>query len=90
MGPTKAEEIVRSGILTIEQLRSNPAILTSRQRLCLSLYEDLKTRIPREEVTHISQQVCWLVSVQSTYRSQCHDSCRLLFTDPGSAEKDLT
>ncbi len=87
VGPTKAEELVQRGFLSIEQLRKDPSCLNARQQLCLSLFEDLSTRIPREEVTAIAA----VVSVLGPLGSACLLvilSCVLLFLTPSFTQGD--
>jgi DNA polymerase beta len=54
VGPAKASDLVKSGIVSIEQLReevkNNPTILNDKQKIGLRFYEDLLERIPREEM----------------------------------------
>ena len=50
VGPKKAKELVAAGILSISQLRENPAVLNDVQRVGLQYYEDVLQRIPREEI----------------------------------------
>jgi len=50
VGPTKASEIIKKGIITIEQLRENQNLLNDKQKIGLQYYEDLLERIPRSEM----------------------------------------
>lgn len=54
VGPAKATELVKSGIKSIAQLRSesekNPKLLNDKQKIGLKYYEDLLERIPRAEM----------------------------------------
>ena len=51
IGPKKAEELVKLGITTIDQLReSKDIVLNEAQRVGLQHYEDILERIPREEI----------------------------------------
>lgn len=54
VGPTKATELVKSGITSIAQLRDevkkNPKLLNDKQKIGLKYYEDLLERIPRAEM----------------------------------------
>lgn len=50
IGPKKAKELVDNGITSIEQLRANQQLLNDIQKVGLQYYEDILTRIPREEV----------------------------------------
>jgi DNA polymerase lambda len=54
VGPTKATDLVKSGITSIQQLRdevkNNPKLLNDKQKIGLKYYEDLLERIPRNEM----------------------------------------
>lgn len=54
VGPTKATDLVKSGITSIAQLRdevkNNPKLLNDKQKIGLKYYEDLLERIPRAEM----------------------------------------
>ena len=50
IGPKKAEELVKNGIKTIEDLRKNQALLNDIQIVGLKYYEDILARIPRSEI----------------------------------------
>ena len=51
IGPKKAEELVSSGITTIEQLKANSVkVLNNVQQVGLKYYEDILKRIPRSEI----------------------------------------
>lgn len=54
VGPTKATDLVKSGITSIAQLRDevnkNPKLLNDKQKIGLKYYEDLLERIPRNEM----------------------------------------
>ena len=50
VGPSKAKELVKKGITTLEQLRENKDELNTPQKLGLQYYEDLEKRIPRSEI----------------------------------------
>ena len=50
VGPKKANELVESGITTIDQLRENKDLLNEKQLIGLKYYEELLERIPREEI----------------------------------------
>lgn len=53
IGPAKCKELINKGIYTIDSLRSSDVNLTHAQRYGLLYYEDLNTRIPRDEITTI-------------------------------------
>lgn len=52
IGPKKAKELVEAGIISIPQLHDEPGIdmLNEKQKLGVKYYEDIKKRIPREEI----------------------------------------
>jgi NAD-dependent DNA ligase len=51
IGPKKAEELVKVGIKTIEDLRSRQdELLNDIQKIGLKFYEDILQRIPRQEI----------------------------------------
>jgi DNA polymerase lambda len=54
VGPAKATDLVKSGIVSIQQLRdelkNNPKLLNDKQKIGLKYYEELLERIPRNEM----------------------------------------
>jgi DNA ligase (NAD+) len=50
IGPKKAQDLVKNGITTIEQLRENQHLLNNVQLIGLKYYEDVLQRIPRDEI----------------------------------------
>ena len=50
IGPKKAQEFVKNGIVTIEDLRNNEDLLTTNMKLGLKYFDDIETRIPRSEI----------------------------------------
>ena len=54
VGPAKVRELIQMGIRTVEQLRMelerNPLLLNAKQTIGLRYYEELRERIPREEM----------------------------------------
>ena len=50
IGPKKAEELVKDGINTINDLRARPELLNDVQRIGLKYFEAIETRIPRGEI----------------------------------------
>jgi len=51
IGPKKAQELVKLGITTIDQLRAKQdELLNETQKVGLKYYEDVLKRIPREEI----------------------------------------
>ena len=58
VGPAAASKLYASGIRSIEQLRKNDDdLLTYGQKAGLKYYEDFLQKIPRDEVTVISETV---------------------------------
>lgn len=54
VGPKKAEELVAAGYYTLDAVRAaaaaNPKLLNKNQKIGLQYYEDINSRIPREEM----------------------------------------
>ena len=50
IGPKNANELVKNGITTIEELRGRKELLNQKQLIGLKYYEELLQRIPREEI----------------------------------------
>ena len=52
IGPKRASELTNLGLLSVEDLRTprGQKHLSSLERICLSCFEDLQERIPRDEV----------------------------------------
>ena len=52
VGPKKAQELIKKGITSIEQLRlpENKDLLNDKQKIGLKYYEDIQKRIPRLEI----------------------------------------
>lgn len=50
IGPKKAEELVKKGITSVEQLREKQDELNNVQQIGLKYYEDVIKRIPRNEI----------------------------------------
>ena len=50
IGPKKAQELINSGIRTIEELKINTHLLTNSQKLGLKYLNDIEERIPRYEI----------------------------------------
>ena len=57
IGPKKAQELVKQGIKTIEQLREQQdKLLNDIQRVGLKYYEDILKRIPRNEIEQFDKE----------------------------------
>jgi len=50
IGPKKAEELVKKGIKSVEELRKHQELLNNNQIIGLKYYEDILQRIPRNEI----------------------------------------
>jgi DNA polymerase/3'-5' exonuclease PolX len=50
IGPKRANELVKMGINTIQELREKTEYLNDKQKIGLQYYEELNQRIPREEI----------------------------------------
>ncbi len=50
IGPSKAAELVKSGIKSIADLKGRPDLLNDVQKLGLKYHDDFKQRIPRKEM----------------------------------------
>ena len=57
VGPKKAEELIKKGITTIAQLREHTDELNDKQRLGLQYYEDIDSRIPRDEIVDFEKHL---------------------------------
>eukprot|EP01147_Barroeca_monosierra_P010381 gene10381-2513_t len=75
-GPAAASKFVEQGITTLEELRKQDG-LTSTQRIGLTYFEDFQKRIPREEVTRLSEQALkYVAEVDSDLRAEVCGSYR--------------
>ena len=50
VGPKKADELMKAGFKTIQDIRDGDAGLNDKQLLGLQYYEDFIQKIPREEI----------------------------------------
>ena len=50
IGPKKAKEFVSQGLTTLNDLRANPDGLTTAMKLGLLYFDDIESRIPRQEI----------------------------------------
>jgi NAD-dependent DNA ligase len=50
VGPKKAQAFINLGIKSLDELRQQPDLLNTSQKLGLQYYDDLQLRIPREEI----------------------------------------
>ncbi len=50
IGPKKADELVKAGMTSINDLRQHPELLNDVQKIGLNYFEAIETRIPREEI----------------------------------------
>ncbi len=49
IGPSKANELIKNGIKSIDELKKNQHLLNDKQKIGLYYYNDIKKRIPLEE-----------------------------------------
>lgn len=64
IGPAKAKKLMDRGIMTIQQLRNNPEELnklTHYAKIGLKYYDDLKQKIPRDEMNIIEQYILYII-----------------------------
>lgn len=81
VGPAKVRELLKLGIQTVEQLRTevkkNPLLLNDKQKVGLQYYEDLLKRIPREEMEmHRSALPQWLPEEMKSWETEIVGSFR--------------
>ena len=50
IGPKKAQEMINSGVDTLEKLRANQSLLTTAQKIGLEFFDDIETTIHRCEI----------------------------------------
>ena len=50
VGPKKAQELIKKGITSIEELQKNESLLNDKQKIGLKYYTDINKRIPRSEI----------------------------------------
>jgi DNA polymerase/3'-5' exonuclease PolX len=50
IGPKRANELVKLGIQSIDDLKKNKEYLNDKQKIGLQYYDELNTRIPRKEI----------------------------------------
>ena len=67
VGPKRASELTNLGLLSIEDLRTprGQKHLSSLEKICLSCFEDLQERIPRDEVATYLYHIESLVTVKA-------------------------
>ncbi|XP_014356832.2 DNA polymerase beta [Papilio machaon] len=61
VGPVKAAELVKDGIITIEDLKKNKQLLNHHQLIGLKYFEDFEKKIPRSEIQAIENKLKALV-----------------------------
>lgn len=84
IGTAKAKQLVNDhGIKSIQQLKSSVHLLNEKQRLGLRYYDDIKVRIPCEEITNHEQFILKTLSkisstlqvnITGSYRRCCESS----------------
>ena len=55
VGPKKAKEFIAKGITTLDELRKHEDLLTDGMKLGLEHYDDIESRIPREEIDEYNE-----------------------------------
>ena len=50
IGPKKAKDLIEQGITSIDDLNNNQDLLTDNMKVGLKYFNDIETRIPREEI----------------------------------------
>ena len=60
IGTENAKKLYKLGIKTIEELRDNPQYLNDVQKIGLKYYDDIKKRIPREEIDVYDKIFQWI------------------------------
>ncbi|XP_024938080.1 DNA polymerase beta-like isoform X2 [Cephus cinctus] len=75
IGPSKAKELVNSGVKTIEDLKQILERLTHHQRIGLKYFDDFEKRIPRHEIQSIEKLISetigdkgYIVTICGSYR----------------------
>ncbi len=61
IGPKKADEIVKQGIINIEQLNNNTHLLNDKQKIGLKYFEDINQRIPRKEIDDFNIKLAMII-----------------------------
>jgi len=91
VGPAKANELLKRGITSIEQLREavqkDPLLLNENQEIGLKYYEDLKQRIPRKEMEqHETLLLDTIRQVDSRFKATVVGSYRRGAKDSGDVD----
>ena len=101
VGPKKADDLVKKGITTIEELRKNTGELNDKQKLGLQYYEDIEKRIPRAEIddykkvfSKIMREINYpgaSMDIVGSYRRGVKDSgdIDVIMTDKGDSKELL-
>ena len=57
VGPKKGKELIEQGVLSIEDLREKQNLLNDTQKIGLKYYDDIETRIPRDEIDKYEEKL---------------------------------
>lgn len=57
IGPKKAKDLIEKGITTIDDLRKNEDLLTDNMKIGVKYFNDIETRIPRDEIDEYKKQL---------------------------------
>lgn len=57
VGPKKAKEFMEKGIKTVDDLRQHEDLLTDGMKYGLKYYDDIESRIPREEIDEYKERL---------------------------------
>ena len=85
IGPVKANELMKDGVNSINELRNNQHLLNDVQKKGLLYYEDIQQRIPRKEIQHhegylkkvlynLPNSSSSELTIAGSYRRGCSDS----------------
>ena len=94
IGPKKADELVKSGIESILQLRqsleTNPSILNDIQKMGLKYYDATQRRIPRDEIDLVDEYIHSVVGNIPNIKHEIVGSYRRGATNSGDIDIILT
>ena len=99
VGPKKANELIKKGILSIkelrEQVKTDTSILNNVQQLGLKYYEHINTRIPRKEIDIYSDYISsalenYYIKYKNQYRYNIVGSYRRGMETSGDIDIILT
>ncbi|XP_003489556.1 DNA polymerase beta isoform X1 [Bombus impatiens] len=99
IGPTKAKELVDSGIKTLDDLKKHQEKLNHHQKIGLKYFEDFEKRIPRKEIEQIEKIIKdsivklnkeYIITICGSYRRGKEESgdIDVLLTHPTYTSKE--